>query len=129
MPAAARQSFSRPVFVQTISIHSSHAPRLLDRGFLPVVRALYGIDVVLRIIGDDEEMDQVDWSSLALADGLWRANQARKRIAGRLLSRWLSGLRPGEDMQQRTPGCDLMRTGPMPIQPVKRWIPVRPMPR
>jgi len=25
-----------------------------------VVRALYGIDVVLRIIGDDEEMDQVE---------------------------------------------------------------------
>ena len=25
-----------------------------------MVRALYGIDVVLRIIGDDEEMDQVE---------------------------------------------------------------------
>jgi hypothetical protein len=60
MPAAARQSFSRPVFDQTITIHSNHAQRLLDRGFLLVVRALYGIDVVLRIIGDDEEMDQVE---------------------------------------------------------------------
>ena len=55
----------------------------------------------------------------ALADGLWRANQARKRLAGCLLSRWLSGLRFGEDMQQHTPGCDAMRTGPMPIRPVK----------
>jgi hypothetical protein len=60
MPAAARQSFSRPVFDQTITIHSNHAQRLLDRGFVLVVRALYGIDVVLRIIGDDEEMDQVE---------------------------------------------------------------------
>ena len=60
MPQAARTTFSRPVFDQTITIHSNHAQRLLDRGFLLVVRALYGIDVVLRIIGDDEEMDQVE---------------------------------------------------------------------
>ena len=60
MPPAARQSFSRPVFDQTITIHSNHAQRLLDRGFLLVVRALYGIDVVLRILGDDAEMDQVE---------------------------------------------------------------------
>jgi hypothetical protein len=60
MSAARRDAFSRPVFDQTIRIQSSHAQRLLDRGFLLVVRALYGIDVVLRIIGDDEEMDQVE---------------------------------------------------------------------
>jgi hypothetical protein len=60
MPQAARSTFSRPVFDQTITIHSNHPLRLLDRGFLLVVRALYGIDVVLRIIGDDEEMDQVE---------------------------------------------------------------------
>jgi len=60
MPQTARSTFSRPVFDQTITIHSNHAQRLLDRGFLLVVRALYGIDVVLRIIGDDEEMDQVE---------------------------------------------------------------------
>jgi hypothetical protein len=60
MPPAARPAFSRPAFDQTITIRSHHAQRLLDRGFLLVVRALYGIDVVLRIIGDDEEMDQVE---------------------------------------------------------------------
>ncbi len=60
MPASTRKSFSRPVFDQTVTIHSNHAQRLLDRGFLLVVRALYGIDVVLRILGDDEEMDQVE---------------------------------------------------------------------
>jgi hypothetical protein len=43
-----------------VSVEGNHAQRLLDRGFLLVVRALYGIDVVLRIIGDDEEMDQVE---------------------------------------------------------------------
>ena len=60
MSAASRDAFSRPVFDQTIRIQSNHAQRLLDRGFLLVVRALYGIDVVLRIIGDDQEMDQVE---------------------------------------------------------------------
>lgn len=60
MSAARRDAFSRPVFDQTIRIQSNHAQRLLDRGFLLVVRALYGIDVVLRIIGDAEEMDQVE---------------------------------------------------------------------
>ena len=60
MSAASRDAFSRPVFDQTIRIQSNHAQRLLDRGFLLVVRALYGIDVVLRILGDDEEMDQVE---------------------------------------------------------------------
>jgi hypothetical protein len=60
MPPAARPAFSRPVFDQIITIRSHHAQRLLDRGFLLVVRALYGIDVVLRIIGDDAEMDQVE---------------------------------------------------------------------
>jgi hypothetical protein len=60
MSAASRDAFSRPVFDQTIRIQSNHAQRLLDRGFLLVVRALYGIDVVLRIIGDDGEMDQVE---------------------------------------------------------------------
>jgi hypothetical protein len=51
MSAARRDAFSRPVFDQTIRIQSNHAQRLLDRGFLLVVRAPYGIDVVLRIIG------------------------------------------------------------------------------
>jgi hypothetical protein len=46
MSTAPRRPYSRPVFDQTITIHSDHAQRLLDRGFLLVVRALYGIDVV-----------------------------------------------------------------------------------
>ena len=80
MPPAARQSFSRPVFDQTVTIQSNHAQRLLDRGFLLVVRALYGIDVVLRILGDDEEMDQVEGIVGALIGALaaeLRAEHAR----------------------------------------------------
>jgi hypothetical protein len=60
MSPTSSRAFSRPVFDHTITIHSNHAQRVLDRDFQLVVRALYGIDVVLRILGDDEEMDQVE---------------------------------------------------------------------
>jgi len=73
MPPAARQSFSRPVFDQTITIQSNHAQRLLDRGFLLVVRALYGIDVVLRILGEEAEMDEVEGVVSALIQELAQA--------------------------------------------------------
>ena len=60
MSPTSSRAFSRPVFDHTITIHSNHAQRVLARDFQLVVRALYGIDVVLRILGDDEEMDQVE---------------------------------------------------------------------
>ena len=52
--------FSRPVFEETITIHSSHAQRILERGYYRVAAALYAIDVVLRIIGAHDEMDAVE---------------------------------------------------------------------
>ncbi len=55
-----RRRFSRPVFDETITVHSDHAQRLIDRGLFRVSAALYAIDVILRIIGDDAEMDQVE---------------------------------------------------------------------
>jgi len=55
-----RRRFSRPVFDEHITVHSDHAQRLIDRGLFRVSSALYAIDVILRIIGDDDEMDQVE---------------------------------------------------------------------
>lgn len=55
-----KRRFSRPVFDETITVHSDHAQRLIDRGLFRVSSALYAIDVILRIIGDDDEMDQVE---------------------------------------------------------------------
>lgn len=52
--------FSRPVFDQSLRVHSDHAQRLLERGFHRVVRALYGIEVVLRILGEEGEMDAIE---------------------------------------------------------------------
>ncbi|WPL15722.1 hypothetical protein Thiowin_00639 [Thiorhodovibrio winogradskyi] len=57
-----KHAFSKPVLDQTVTIHSQNAQYVLQRGrsFVLVVRALYGISVVLRIIGDDADMDQIE---------------------------------------------------------------------
>ncbi|EIC22805.1 DUF1845 domain-containing protein [Thiorhodovibrio frisius] len=57
-----KHSFSKPVLDQTVTIHSQNAQYVLQRGrsFVLVVRALYAISVVLRIIGDDDDMDQIE---------------------------------------------------------------------
>ena len=60
------ERYSRPIYDEEIVIQSDHAQRLVRRGLLAVVRALYAIDVVLRILGEDESMDEVE----ALVDRL-----------------------------------------------------------
>jgi hypothetical protein len=55
-----KPTFSRPVFEQRFQVQSEHAQRLLDRGFHQVVRALYGIDAVLPIIGEEAETAEVE---------------------------------------------------------------------
>jgi hypothetical protein len=60
-PSARRASrYSRPFIPDTAAVQSQHAQRGLERGRCPGAAALYAIDAVLRIIGDDDEMDQVD---------------------------------------------------------------------
>ena len=52
---------SRPVFDREIRIHSEYARRLVSlRQFRPTMTALYGIDVILRIVATDEEADQFE---------------------------------------------------------------------
>ena len=55
-----KRRFSRPVFDELITIQSDHAQRLIQRGLYQVSSALYAIDVILRIIGNNAEMDQVE---------------------------------------------------------------------
>ena len=59
---ASKRIFSKPVLEQTVTIHSQNAQYVLQRGhsFLLVVRALYSISVVLRIIAEESEMDQIE---------------------------------------------------------------------
>jgi hypothetical protein len=55
-------TFSKPVLRQTLTVRSQQAHYVLkeNRSFYLVVRAFYSLTVVLRIIGDDEQMDQVE---------------------------------------------------------------------
>ena len=61
-PKSTTRTFSKPVLDQTFTIHSQNAQYVLQRGhsFLIVVRALYSISVVLRIIAEEAEMDQIE---------------------------------------------------------------------
>jgi hypothetical protein len=61
-PSSNRRAFSKPVLDQTFTIHSQNAQYVLQRGhsFLLVVRALYAISVVLRIIGEEADMDRIE---------------------------------------------------------------------
>ncbi|NEV62421.1 AcaB family transcriptional regulator [Thiorhodococcus minor] len=65
-PAAPRPSrrpyrHSRPVFDRPVRIHSEYARRLVSqRQFRPTMTALYGIDVILRIVATDAEADQFE---------------------------------------------------------------------
>lgn len=58
--ATPKRRFSRPVFDETITIQSDHAQRLIERGLFQVASALYAIDVILRIIGDGDAMDDIE---------------------------------------------------------------------
>jgi hypothetical protein len=57
-----RARHSNPVFKQTLTINTLQAQRVIDRVFWRVSRSLFSIDVILRIIGEQEEMDQVEVS-------------------------------------------------------------------
>lgn len=58
--AQAKPSYSKPIFEQSFTINSLQAQRVVDRVFRRTVSALYGIDVILRIIGDAGEIDEVE---------------------------------------------------------------------
>jgi hypothetical protein len=58
--AQAKPSYSKPIFEQSFTINSLQAQRVVDRVFRRTVSALYGIDVILRIIGDANEIDEVE---------------------------------------------------------------------
>jgi len=59
-PVSKKPLYSRPVFVQSLHINHQQAQNIFDRSFAPVARALYSIDVVLRIIGKQEKIDEVE---------------------------------------------------------------------
>lgn len=55
-----RQPYSRPVFRQTLNVNSLQAQRVMERSFDRVSNALFSLDVILRIIGDQKEIGQIE---------------------------------------------------------------------
>lgn len=81
-PARARQPYrhSRPVFDLTLRIHSEYARRLLrDREFRPAMHALYGIEVILHLVGDDDDAERVETLIRERLEGL--ADDLQREIA------------------------------------------------
>ncbi|MFT8259153.1 MAG: hypothetical protein ACMZI2_07600 (plasmid) [Candidatus Symbiodolus clandestinus] len=48
--------YSRPSFIQALTLNSLQAQRVMVRAFEKVSRALYFIDVILHIIGTEEQV-------------------------------------------------------------------------
>lgn len=60
LSGSTRTVYSHPVFKKTLTLNSLQAQRVKDRSFSRVCNSLYSTDVILRIIADQEEIDQVD---------------------------------------------------------------------
>lgn len=55
-----RPAISRPVFERTIKIQSEQAIRVIRRSYGRLIRSLYAIDVTLRIVGQEQAIDDVE---------------------------------------------------------------------
>jgi len=55
-----RPVYSRPVFKQSLNVNSLQAQRVMERSFDRVSNALFSLDVILRIIGDLDDINQVE---------------------------------------------------------------------
>lgn len=55
-----REAASRPVFKQKLIVQSLQGQRIMNKSFEYVSRSLFRLGVILRIIGEQEEIDQVN---------------------------------------------------------------------
>ena len=56
----ARPAISRPVFERTFKIKSEQAIRVIRKSYDRLIRSLYAIDVILRIVGQEQAVDDVE---------------------------------------------------------------------
>ena len=67
--------------MKLFTINSLQAQRVVDRAFRRTVSTLYGIDVILRIIGDENEIDKVELIiSQLIEDCAKAANNEQTRL-------------------------------------------------
>jgi len=55
-----RPAISRPVFERTVKINSEQAIRVIRRSYDLLIRSLYAIDVTLRIVGQEQAIDDLE---------------------------------------------------------------------
>ena len=58
--SGAREAHSNPILQQVLNLNSKQAQHVMNRSFDRVSWSLFSIGVILRIIGDPEEVDQVE---------------------------------------------------------------------
>ncbi len=58
--SAPRRAISRPIFERTFSINSEQAIRVIRNSYHRLMVSLYAIDVILRIIGREETVDEIE---------------------------------------------------------------------
>lgn len=56
----ARLAISRPVFERTFKINSEQAIRVIRNSYDRLIRSLYAIDVILRIVGQEQAVDEIE---------------------------------------------------------------------
>lgn len=55
-----KQPLSRPLFKKTLLVNSLYVQQVMDRSYDRTAKALFSLDVILRIIGDESEVDEVE---------------------------------------------------------------------
>ena len=55
-----KEVISRPRFHQKLTINSLQAQRVMNRSFSRIANAFFSVDVILQIIGEQDEIDQVN---------------------------------------------------------------------
>jgi len=76
-----RPVISRPVFERSIQINSEQAIRVIRKSYGRLIRSLYAIDVTLRIVGQEQAIDDIEeLVSKMIADCAQRLQQEKARL-------------------------------------------------
>lgn len=76
-----RPAISRPVFERSIQINSEQAIRVIRKSYGRLIRSLYAIDVTLRIVGQEQAIDDIEeLVSKMIADCAQQLQQEKARL-------------------------------------------------
>lgn len=77
----ARLEISRPVFERTFMINSEQAIRVIRKSYDRLIKSLYAIDVILRIVGQEQAIDEIEAIvSTMIADCATQLQQEKARL-------------------------------------------------